>query len=119
MRFCPAFWINAGRWSRASTANTILLARPTSDPASFKAQVAVGKSDSEMLAWVRANSRTQPNPFAIDAWSAFQDQRAPDNVEGREFYQEEHQRLAPQRDDLTTWFDYLDLDDYVSFGGRP
>jgi hypothetical protein len=25
---------------------------------------------------------------------------------------------APNRDDLSTWFDLLDLDDYASFGGQ-
>jgi hypothetical protein len=28
------------------------------------------------------------------------------------------QKIAPNRDDLTTWFDLLDLDDYASFGGQ-
>ena len=26
--------------------------------------------------------------------------------------------LAPERDDIVTWFDLLDLDDYISFGGQ-
>ena len=27
-------------------------------------------------------------------------------------------KLAPKRTDIVTWFDLLDLDDYVSFGGK-
>ena len=87
-------------------------------PQELKEQVATGKSDGEILVWLRAYSRTKPNPAQIASWSAYQEKRAPMDLESREFYQEEHQRIAPQRDDLATWFDYLDLDDYVSFGGR-
>jgi hypothetical protein len=31
---------------------------------------------------------------------------------------EDIERLAPGRDDIRTNFDRLDLDDYISFGGR-
>jgi len=89
------------------------------DPEALKAQVATGKGDGEILAWVRANSATKPTDAAIAAWSSHQDQRAPANVEGREFFQEVHQKIAPQRDDLSSWFDLLDVDDYTSFGGQP
>jgi hypothetical protein len=88
------------------------------DPGALKAQVATGCGDTEVLAWVMANAGNKPTASQIDAWSAFQDRRAPCDLEMREFYQECHQKLAPGRADLTTWFDLLDLDDYVSFGGR-
>jgi len=26
---------------------------------------------------------------------------------------------APDRDDISTWFDWLELDDYVTYGGKP
>jgi hypothetical protein len=29
-----------------------------------------------------------------------------------------HKTVAPRRDDIATWFDVLDVDDYVSFGGK-
>ena len=29
-----------------------------------------------------------------------------------------HKSIARQREDLVTWADILDLDDYVSFGGK-
>ena len=28
------------------------------------------------------------------------------------------QQLAPERTDITTWFDLLDVDDYRSYGGK-
>jgi len=89
------------------------------DPKALRKQVAAGKGDGEILAWINQHSNNHPSLSAIAAWSAFQEQRAPSEVEAREFYQEEHQRIAPQRDDIATWFDLLDLDDYVSFGGTP
>jgi len=88
------------------------------DPEAFKAEAATGKGDGEMLAWVNAHAVNRPTPSAIAAWSAFMEKRAPCDVEGREFFQEEHRRLAPQREDVVTWFDLLDLDDYLFFGGQ-
>jgi len=29
-----------------------------------------------------------------------------------------HGKVGPKREDIYTWFDLLDLDDYVSFGGQ-
>jgi hypothetical protein len=89
------------------------------DAEALKQQVATGKGDGEILAWITANASTKPNPSQIAAWSALQEQRAPMELEAREFYQDEHKRLAPHREDLATWFDLLDLDDYFTFGGQP
>jgi hypothetical protein len=55
----------------------------------------------------------------IGAWSAFVEQRAPADAESREFFHDTHKKIAPKREDVATWFDLLDLDDYVSFGGKP
>ena len=27
--------------------------------------------------------------------------------------------ISKTRDDVKTWFDYLDLDDHITFGGKP
>lgn len=89
------------------------------DPEAMKQQVAAGKSDSEMLDWVQKNAKQKRAPFEIAAWSTFMEQRVPSDPEGREFFQDEHKRVAPGREDIATWFDYLDLDDYVTFGGQP
>jgi hypothetical protein len=85
----------------------------------LKAQVALGKGDGEILEWINAQAPNKPSAAAIAHWSHFQEQKAPVDLEMREFYQEEHRRLAPHRTDLATWFDLLDLDDYVTFGGAP
>jgi hypothetical protein len=88
------------------------------DPDALKAQLASGKTDGEILEWVRANARHRRAPAEIEAWSAWQERRAPDNPKSRAFFNEIHEKIAPHRTDIVTWFDLLDLDDYVSFGGR-
>jgi len=87
--------------------------------AELKAQVSLGKGDGAILEWINAQAPNKPSSAAIAQWSHYQEQRTPTDLEMREFYQEEHRRLAPLRTDLATWFDLLDLDDYVSFGGKP
>ena len=47
-----------------------------------------------------------------------QEQRAPTDVDSREYFNETHKKIAPEREDISTWFDLLDLDDYVSYGGK-
>ena len=82
-------------------------------------QLAANKSDGEILTWIRESAPLKRSPYEIALWSAFQEQRGPSDLEMREYYQEEQKRFAPQRDDLNSWFDLLDLDDYCSFGGKP
>ncbi len=43
---------------------------------------------------------------------------APDNPESREHFNDIQKAAAPKREDIATWFDVLDVDDYVSFGGK-
>ncbi len=84
----------------------------------LKRQLAAGKGDGEILEWIRKNAKHRRSAAEIAAWSAWMDNRAPSDLEGREFFQEVHGKIGPKRDDICTWFDMLDLDDYVSFGGQ-
>lgn len=88
------------------------------DAEALKAEVAKGKGDGEILDWVRANAARPRTDAEIAAWSAYYSERTPGDVEYREFFHESHTKLAPKRDDICSWFDLLDLDDYVSFGGE-
>jgi len=88
------------------------------DPAALKKQLAAGKGDWEVLQWIHANSKTKPTAPEIAAWSTFQEQRVPTDPESRAFFNELHSKAAQYREDIATWFDLLDLDDYVSFGGK-
>ncbi len=89
------------------------------DPDALKKELAAGKGDAEILAWVTANAKKKPTEADIVAWSGYQSQRAPGDTESRAFFQELHSKVAANREDIATWFDLLDLDDYVSFGGPP
>lgn len=85
----------------------------------LRQQLAAGKGDGEILEWIQAHATPPRNAVEIAAWSVYQDQRAPDNPEARAFFNDVHAKCAPQRTDIATWFDLLDLDDFVSFGGKP
>ena len=89
------------------------------DPEQLREQLALGKGDSEILEWVNANSATKPSEWQIAQWSTYMEQRAPGDVESREFFNEEIAKLGVKREDIQTWADLLDLDDYVSYGGKP
>lgn len=88
------------------------------DPEPLKQQIATGKGDGEILRWILENRRNKHTDIEIAAWSAFQDCRVPADPETREFFNKLHATAAPQREDIATWFDLLDVDDYVSFGGK-
>ena len=88
------------------------------DPEALKQELATGKGDGEILEWVQANAKFKRTESEIASWSAYESQRAPDNTDGREYFHSEHVRVAPKREDISTWFDYLDVDDYVSYGGK-
>jgi hypothetical protein len=87
-------------------------------PEALKAELAAGNGDGEILAWIRANQSHKRTAMEIATWSAFQDQRAPSDPGTREFFNGLHIAAGPDRDDIVTWSDVLDLDDYVSFGGK-
>jgi hypothetical protein len=89
------------------------------DPEALKKELAAGKSDSEILEWVEKNARFKRSPIEVAAWSAFADQRAPGDTETREYLNSMQTKAAPKREDIFTFFDMLDVDDYVSFGGKP
>ncbi len=84
--------------------------------AALKKQLA--KSDGEVLAWIEKHARHKRSPQEIAAWSAFAEQRVPMDMEMRAYFNENVSKIAPKREDIATFFDWLDLDDYVSFGGE-
>ena len=88
------------------------------DPDVLRKEIAAGKSDGEILGWIEKNAAHKHTEPEISAWSEFAERRVPSDAESRAFFNELHQKVAPQREDIVTWFDLLDLDDYVSFGGK-
>ncbi|MFM1769866.1 MAG: hypothetical protein RJA22_2395 [Verrucomicrobiota bacterium] len=89
------------------------------DAESLRAELAGGRSDREILAWIEAHGRHKRTAPEILAWSAWQEQRVPGDPEARAYFNNLHTQVAPEREDVMTWFDLLDLDDFVSFGGKP
>ncbi len=82
----------------------------------FLAAVKTGKSDTEMLARVNAHSKRMP--LDVVAWSTWMESRCPGSAAAHGRFQDVLAKLAPERTDIATFFERLDLDDYVSFGGR-
>ena len=89
------------------------------DFAALKEQLATGKGDGEILEWVNANAQNNREAWEIDAWSSFMARRGPSgDVETLEYFTQYVGKFAREREDVKTWFELVDLDDYVSFGGR-
>jgi BMFP domain-containing protein YqiC len=86
------------------------------DPEKLKKEL--GQSDREVLEWIEKNAKHKRTEVEIAAWSVVAEQRTPTDVESREYFNGLHKQAAPTREDITTWFDLLDVDDYVSFGGK-
>jgi hypothetical protein len=71
-----------------------------------------------MLAWIHQHARHRRSPAEIAAWSAAQEQSVPHDDDTRKFFAETKQQIAPDRTDIAVWYDLMDVDDYVTFGGR-
>ncbi len=89
------------------------------DATALMEEIKAGKSDSEILEWISANGKNKRAAWEIKAWSEFHLQRGPtSDVETAEFFTSKVKEMAPTREDINTWFDLLDLDDYTTYGGK-
>lgn len=89
------------------------------DAEALKAQVNKALSDREILDWINANARHKRSEWEVAQWSDYQERRVPVDNEGREFFNElVAGAKGAEREDIRTWFDMLDLDDFVTFGGK-
>jgi hypothetical protein len=87
-------------------------------PEALKAELATDKGDGEMLAWIQENAPNKHTPWEIQQWSAYFSERSPDSdVETLEMFAGRIAQFNKTREDVKTWFDLLDLDDHVTFGG--
>ena len=87
------------------------------DADALQAQLAAGKGDGEVLAWINANAKHKRSAAEIAAWSSEQEQRKPD-AESLVYFNDIKKQCAPLRADITTWTELLDVDDFVSYGGK-
>lgn len=86
------------------------------DHEAMLAEIKQGGSDTEMVAWVRAN--TKRSAYEVYAWSKWLEQNGPGGAGGHEWMAETIKAGAGDRDDVRSFADLLDLDDYVSYGGK-
>jgi hypothetical protein len=71
-----------------------------------------------VLAWIEQHAKHKRTAPEIIAWTQWQENRAPDSPDARDFFNGIHKAVAPARTDIATWFDVLDADDFASFGGK-
>ena len=89
------------------------------DPEALLKELGARKGDGEILGWIQAHSKTPRAPWEIEAWSAFMEKRGPDSdAETLAFFAEYLGQLSKTREDVKTWFEAIELDDYASFGGK-
>ena len=90
------------------------------DPEALKKELASGKGDGEILEWINANAKHKRAEWEIEAWSTFMTRRGPSgDVETLQYFTEYVGKFSKEREDVKTWFDLVDLDDHVTFGGKP
>jgi hypothetical protein len=87
------------------------------DAQALKDEVAAGKSDLQILSWIRSLPGAAKDPSEIERWSTFRENAVPSETEQRQYMIEAVEKFAAHRDDIASWSDLLDVDDFVSFGG--
>lgn len=87
----------------------------------LREQLAAGKGDWAILEWLKENAKQKHTEWEIEQWSEFMLRRAPgSDAETLEFLTQRLGEFGAQtREDIQTWFDLVDLDDLVTFGGKP
>jgi hypothetical protein len=89
------------------------------DAEALKKEVARGGGDGEILAWVMAHLARPLADYEIAQWSAHREAAGPADNESREFVNEwMTENHAAEREDITSIFAALDVDDHVTFGGK-
>ncbi|HEY3857431.1 MAG TPA: DUF5069 domain-containing protein [Verrucomicrobiae bacterium] len=89
------------------------------DHEALKNEIAKGFGDGELLAWIQANAKNSRQPWEIAAWSKYHEGRGPDSdAETATYFAQAVGKFSSTREDVNTWFDLVDLDDYCSFGGK-
>ena len=89
------------------------------DAEQLLAELKKGKGDGEILEWINTNANTKRAPWEIQQWSDYHDRRGPDSdAETFQFFTELVGKLTKTREDIRTWADLLELDDFVSYGGK-
>jgi hypothetical protein len=86
------------------------------DSEAMLAEIKTGKTDLEMLAWIEARAKRLPHE--VVAWSTWAEQVGPGGKEGHEWIASVLGERTSERDDIRSYADLLDHDDYLSSGGK-
>jgi len=84
-------------------------------PEAMLAAVKTGKTDVQILDWV--NAQTKRQAFEVAAWSSWVELRGPGGADGHEWIASTIKEHKSERDDIRSFADLLDFDDYLSYGG--
>lgn len=84
----------------------------------FLERVAEGGGDLTLLQWVCDQASRPLHASEIETWSRWIETVPGLSPEARAWFAEYSSSLTPARPDVGTLFEYLDLDDYLAFGGR-
>ncbi len=89
------------------------------DQKKLLAELKKGKGDGEILAWITTQAKRPRSPWDIEQWSDYHDRRGPDSdLETLQLFTGYVRKITQTREDIRSWADLLDLDDFVSFGGK-
>ena len=78
--------------------------------------IKTGNTHVEILAWV--GTQTKRQKFAIVDWSSWLDIPTPGGEEGHEWVASVIKGHKSERDDIRSFADLLDFDDFISYGGK-
>lgn len=88
------------------------------DSDTFLQKVGEGGGDLDILHWVEVHATRSLANYEVESWSRWIENVPGLSAEARAWFAEYSSALTPPRPDVGTLFEYLDLDDYVRFGGQ-
>ncbi len=89
------------------------------DPEALLKELAKDKGDGEILTWITENAKNKRSAWEIKAWSDYMQDRGPDSdAETLGYFTQAVAKFTTTREDIRGWTELLDLDDYVTFGGK-
>lgn len=107
-----------GDYNYNSTLDSLFFGFVGIDPAALLDEVATSKTDGEILGWILGAATQKRSSWEICHWADWTQTFTVRDVGSRDWFTGEIKRLCPERSDIETIFDYLDVDDFVSFGGK-
>jgi hypothetical protein len=89
------------------------------DPEALLNELAKDQGDGDILTWISENAKHKRSAWEIKAWSDYMQDRGPDSdAETLGYFTQAVAKFTTTREDIRGWTELLDLDDYVTFGGK-